>query len=90
MKKLIFPLLLIFTIALTGCGSDSSAPKAADTKTSLPPAAPTEKIDDKKELEAARQRNKEFMNGTNDNADHSWRNSNTDLIDSGKPHHFSK
>ena len=45
MKKLIFPLLLILTIALTGCGSDSSAPKATDTKTSLPPAAPTEKVD---------------------------------------------
>lgn len=70
MNKLIFPLLLILAIVLTGCGSDSSKEKA--------------------ELEAARQRNKEFMHGTNDNADHSWRNSNTDLIDSGKPHHFSK
>lgn len=54
MKKLIFPLLLILAIVLTGCGSDSSKEKA--------------------ELEAARQRNKEFMHGTNDNADHSWRN----------------
>mgnify|MGYP000435119741 CR=1 FL=1 len=72
MKKLIFPLLLILAIVLTGCGSDSSKEKA--------------------ELEAARQRNKEFMHGTNDNADHSWRNKKLkkDLTDSGKPHQFSK
>lgn len=80
MKKLIFPLLLILTIALTGCGSDSSAPKAADTKNSLPTAAPTEKVDKQDSNSASQKSSKKTPKYK----------IIKDLPDSGKPHHFSK
>ena len=78
MKKLIFPLLLILTIALTGCGSDSSAPKATDTKNSLPAAAPTEKVD-------TQQDSKQNNQTTTKKSKYKFR----DLDDSGKLHQFS-
>ena len=79
MKKLIFPLLLILALALTGCGSDSSAPKATDTKTSLPPAAPTEKVDTQNSAQNSQKSNKKEPK-------YKFR----DLDDSGSIHHFSK
>ena len=78
MKKLIFPLLLIFAIALTGCGSDSSAPKATDTKTSMPHAAPTEKID-------IQQNSKQNNQITTKKSKYQVRDLQND-----KPHQFSK
>lgn len=78
MKKLIFPLLLILTIALTGCGSDSSAPKATDTKNSLPAAAPTEKID-------TQQDSKQNNQTTTKKSKYQVRDLQND-----KPHQFSK
>lgn len=78
MKKLVFPLLLILTIALTGCGSDSSAPKATDTQNSLPAAAPTEKVDTQDSAPNSQ---------TSSKKEPKYK-IKKDLTDSGKPHQF--
>lgn len=78
MKRLVFPLLLILAITLTGCGSDSDAPKAADTKNSVPAAAPIEKVDKQDSAQNSQKTNKKTPK-------YKFR----DLQDD-KPHHFSK
>ncbi len=80
MKKLIFPLLLVLAIALTGCGSDTSAPKAADTQNSLPAAAPTEKVDKQDSAQNSQTSSKKTPKYK----------IIKDLPDSGKPHQFNQ
>lgn len=81
MKRLVFPLLLILAIALTGCGSDSSTPKASDPKDSVPPAAPTQKIDNQQQQDS----NSNLQKSSKKTSKYKVKK---DLTDSGKPHQF--
>ena len=78
MKKLIFPLLLVLAIALTGCGSDSPAPAATNSKNSVPAAAPAEKVD---------KQDSNSISQTSPKKASKYK-LKKDLTDSGKPHQF--